>query len=308
MPVYRNQRYINSAVKSVLAQRGVAAEIIISDDCSGDETFELALKTVQEWLATHGSPHRIIVRRGSERHWRDHLPLLAEHARCDIVCQAHGDDESHPNRAAALVAVFQALPRATLIASEFCSMDESGISNVDGRSAESDISYASYNFEDIVKGHKFLVGATQAWRRGAVSQFQRLDRNFAAVSHDRILPFRASLVGDVYLVKAQLIKRRDHQLAAHRLMFDEPETNGQFCWALAWMSHLDAMKRDLECAKHFAVLTDQLYRKLLKLIEQQTAECGLRLIESFRIQTRSGRQIAWVDDETLLALRNSRAA
>ena len=306
MPVYLNQRYIHGAVTSVLAQRGVVAEIIISDDCSGDGTFEVALQTVQDWLATHGSPHRIIVRRGRERLWRDHLALMAEHASCDIVCQAHGDDESHPNRAVAIAAVFQALPNVTLLASEFIPMDEAGISTVDEWSIASDIAYARYDFEAIIGGHIFLVGATQAWRRSAVSGFKRLDRDFAAVSHDRILSFRAALVGDVYLVKAQLIKRRDHPLAAHKLMFDEPDTDGRFGWSLAWMTHLDAMSRDLEYAKQSGMVKDGLYLPLANNIRQRSVECTQGLIEAYRTQMLTGRQIAWVDDVTLLALRKSR--
>lgn len=307
MPVYQNQRFIQSAVTSVLAQRGVIAEVIISDDASSDETFNSAIQAARKWFASHGSDHRLVMRKGSKRLWRDHLALLVDHASCDIVCQAHGDDESHPDRARALVGVFRALPNAALLTSEVIAMDEDGGSAVNEWLVNSDVSYARYDFESIINGHTYLIGAAQSWRRNLVDRFKRLDRDFAAVAHDRILPFRSSLVGDVYLVKAPLIKRRDYAGAAHKLMFDEPETNGRFGWSLVWMTHLDAMLRDLDQARSMALVTDGLYAQLANTIRKLSQDCSERLLESYRVQTRSGRQIAWVDDATLVKLRKSRA-
>ena len=278
MPVYQNQRFIQSAVTSVLAQRGVIAEVIISDDASSDETFNSAIQAARKWFAIHGSDHRLVMRKGSKRLWRDHLALLVDHASCDIVCQAHGDDESHPDRARALVGVFRALPNAALLTSEVIAMDEDGGSAVNEWLVNSDVSYARYDFESIINGHTYLIGAAQSWRRNLVDRFKRLDRDFAAVAHDRIL-----------------------------LMFDEPETNGRFGWSLVWMTHLDAMLRDLDQARSMALVTDGLYAQLANTIRKLSQDCSERLLESYRVQTRSGRQIAWVDDATLVKLRKSRA-
>lgn len=309
MPIYRQPQFIETAVRSVLRQRMVACEIIISDDASGDGTFEAALATVHHWLAQRGSDHRIVVRQGSERLWRDHLPLLADSATCDWLCQAHGDDESHPDRAQVLMTVARAQPSATMLTSEAISMDAEGRSPAVPRPLQPQLALSRYTFERIIaQGHNHLIGYAQAWRRSAVSRFPRLDRAFAATSHDRILPFRAALAGDVYLIKAQLVKRRLHPEAAHNLMFDEDDAGGNFGWTLSRLTALAAMKSDLQRGREIGLLDATAALPVATLLDQALAQATRDLVEAHRLNTRAGRQIAWVDEATIRRLRQQRLA
>ena len=309
MPIYQQPRYVREAIFSILAQHGVATEIIISDDGSSDETFPLAWQAVQEWLTARGSQHRIVMRRGSERLWRDHLPLLVDTARCDLVCQAHGDDISHPDRARVLVAVFKARPKSALLASEAQIVDANGQLVEKPRPAERELKLMPVGFDEIISCQaRFLIGFSQAWRRSAMVSFTRLDRDYAAVSHDRILPFRAALAGEVFMLRPPLIKRRVHDAAATALMFDEPDTQGQFGWSLSKLTALDAMKRDLARARALQMVDEEqslnLSRKIAGLITERTTS----LLGAHRFQTKANRQIAWVDDETLRQVRGKRLA
>jgi hypothetical protein len=306
MPIYRQLACVAGAVNSVLAQRGVVAEIIISDDASTDGTFEAASAAVRNWLDTHGSSHRIILRRGSTRLRRDHLALLIDYANCDLVCQAHGDDESHPDRARVLVETFQASPGATMVAVGSSMIKAEGAQIGEQWPAHLAAAVTRYSIEAIINGHPTLIGFSQAWRRSAVSRFTRLDSNYAPVAHDRILPFRAALTGEVLFVQAQLIKRRVHDTAWHAMMFDEPDTNGHFGWSLTKISCLRNMARDLDHARKIGLVQDQNIQPVSQLITQLLNESLMVMLEAFRLQTQSGRLIAWVDDDTLMQLRRER--
>lgn len=78
MPLYNQRKYVGAAVASSLAQEGVVAEIVISDDGSEDGTLDKALRVVSAWLKKRRCRHRIVVRAGKNRLWRDHLPLLVD--------------------------------------------------------------------------------------------------------------------------------------------------------------------------------------------------------------------------------------
>ncbi|MTW22759.1 glycosyltransferase [Allochromatium palmeri] len=304
MPIFHQTRYVRDAVLSILAQRGAVTEIIISDDGSTDDTFETAWRTVQDWLNARGSQHRILMRRGSERLWRDHQALLVDRASCDLVCYAHGDDVSHPGRARILVRVFNHRPEVTLLASEASSIDARGRNIGEERPVSRDIYLRHLSFEDILQYRSpFLIGFSQAWRRSSVASFPRLDRDFAAVSHDRILPFRAALTGKVALIRSQLIKRRLHPEAAHYLMFDEPDTSPKFGLSLNGLVARTAMKQDLALARSLEMVEERQYQDLLAEIDRLMGEAIETLLMTHRFQTRANRQIAWVDDETLRQLR-----
>lgn len=296
MPIYKQVHYIKSALHSVLSQRGVVVEIIISDDASFDGTFDLAWECVHDWLAKNGSKHRIIMRSGSKRLWRDHLPLLVDHATCDIVCQAHGDDESHPDRARITIDLFKQFPTLSMLACEPILVNELGELIRNERPLNKEIEVTRFSYKSIMEGHSCLIGFSQAWRVGVMRKFERLDRHFAAVAHDRILAFRAALVGDVMLINAQLIRRREHSLAASKLMFIEP---GRFGWALARLTALNAMKADLHQAKVVTVLTDALYFELLNQIDALIISNTHDLTRAYCLNAQVGTQITWVDEDTL---------
>ncbi len=55
---YNQERYIAEAVEGALGQTYSPLEIILSDDCSGDRTFELMKEAADEYRG----PHEVIVR------------------------------------------------------------------------------------------------------------------------------------------------------------------------------------------------------------------------------------------------------
>jgi hypothetical protein len=305
MPIYNQREFVGAALSSILSQEGIAAEIMVSDDGSDDGTFDEALRVISGRIEKADCAHTIVVRRGKNRLWRDHLPLLVDNSRCDLVCQAHGDDLSAASRCRNLVSVFKADLGVSLVTSEAAIFvnprDRDRLSTANGQS----IKLYEFSQSEILDGHELLSGSLPAWRKSAVEGFPRLDKSFSAASHDRILAFRASLTGKVMLLKAPLVNRRIHPSQSSNLIFHEPDRNCSFGLSLLRMNALSAMKRDLLKAGEKGFVGREKMDMLEKDINGRLEAFQKSLIESFRIYTNSGKHISWVDDRTIHKLNNN---
>lgn len=197
---YRDAPYIRAALESALAQT-VPCEIIVSNDCSDDGTFELA----QEMVANYRGPHRISVRRnghnlGVAAHVNAAVPLTSG----DIVVMMAGDDISYPHRVATILEAFRRRPQATVLGSDFDGIDE------DGHARE-----VSFRQRPEVFGLDYyvsigrligLLGASMAFRREVFERFGPL----LGPIEDNALSLRGALLGDCINLRQPLIQYRQH--------------------------------------------------------------------------------------------------
>ena len=99
---YNQEKYIRDAVEGAFAQTYQPLEIILSDDCSTDRTFEI----MEEMAAAYYGPHTIRVRRHEVNVGTlAHLLGVAEVAGGDYLIVAAGDDVSLPERTSVLAGV-----------------------------------------------------------------------------------------------------------------------------------------------------------------------------------------------------------
>lgn len=101
VPTYNCEKFIEKAVESALSQTYENMQIIFSDDCSTDNTYE---KT-KELLANYQGPHKIKIYRnevnlGITKHMNK---LFLECAEGEYIVVSHGDDISYPERTSVLV-------------------------------------------------------------------------------------------------------------------------------------------------------------------------------------------------------------
>lgn len=96
---YNQEKYIREAVEGALAQDYSPLEIIISDDCSTDQT----LKIIQHLVKSYKGPHRVIARQ-TERNSGTllHVADVAKKAHGKFLVLAAGDDVSKVNRVTVL--------------------------------------------------------------------------------------------------------------------------------------------------------------------------------------------------------------
>lgn len=92
---YNQEQYIREAVEGAFDQTYEPLEIILSDDCSTDQTFDI----MQEMAAAYEGPHEVRVRKSrSNVGIIDHVLSVAHEAQGKLLVVAAGDDFSYQDR------------------------------------------------------------------------------------------------------------------------------------------------------------------------------------------------------------------
>ena len=199
---YNQEACISKAIAGAFSQTYSPLEIVLSDDCSSDRTFEL----MQSAAARYEGPHTVVLNR-NDRNFSigDHVNAVARLISGTFVVMAGGDDVSVPERTHRLVRRWLDLGRPTLVMySDFASID------IDSRSVElldETIYRGPHSLEDMARGQLRVLGATEAVTRDVFSSFPPFGSS--VVHEDRVLPFRALLLGgDIELVDEKLVRYR----------------------------------------------------------------------------------------------------
>jgi len=197
---YRMRGTIAESIASAFAQT-VPCEIIVSDDCSGDGTFEAA----QEAVSGYAGPHRVSVR-STPRNLGlcAHLVDLAKIAGGDVLMFIAGDDVSYPERVERLLAEMTAHPAAMVVGSTVNDIDVEGrllASNVRGLPRVVDQRWFLH------RGRLLMVlGASMAVRRSLIADLPP----FEGMVEDTMLSLRAALLGECRCLPEALLGYRLH--------------------------------------------------------------------------------------------------
>jgi glycosyltransferase involved in cell wall biosynthesis len=253
MPVYNCEEFVADAVTSILTQQKVVVEILISDDASTDNTFEIAYQTVVDYCSQSGTKHTVLMRAGTSRLVRDHLHLVAETASSDLVCQAHGDDISHPLRCSLLVKAFNQEDRkVSMVFVDTSTIDQQGKPLEEPKDFSlSSITADPVKYDSIVHAQASnLIGCNMAWRRSSFKDFPKLTTSYCAYGHDRVMTFRSFLVGGCFRLDASLLQRRIHKNQLHKesISFEHTPIN-MFNYQIIRLCLFSAMKKDLTFLK-----------------------------------------------------------
>ena len=196
---YNQERYAEEAARSCLAQDSEPLEIVFSDDASSDRTHDI-LSSV---AAGYRGPHRVVVRRNETNLGiTGHYNRLVEASSGELLITAAADDTSHPDRAARLLAAWDATGgRADLISSHLVDVDaegaEHGVLKVDDLAASGGV-------DGWLRRRPFVIGAGHAFTRRMMRSFGPLD---PAIHHeDQIMVFRALASGGAVTVDAALVR------------------------------------------------------------------------------------------------------
>jgi glycosyltransferase involved in cell wall biosynthesis len=193
---YRQERYIEAAVRSALAQTYQPLEIIISDDCSPDGTFAVIERVVAEYRG----PHRVRINRnpmnlGMGAHYQRVLGM----AEGRYLVLAAGDDISSPSRVEEVAALAAQDPEPGIIYSDMTiiNLDGAVVGPYTHYYSEADIN----QLDKFVWGDATIFGASYSISRQLYSRFDTI-MAFNEIE-DRTLIFRAHLLGKriVYLPK-----------------------------------------------------------------------------------------------------------
>lgn len=183
---YNQAQFIGAAIASALAQDYPNLEVILSDDCSPDETFEVMRRAVR---AYHG-PHTVVLNRNDTNlHIGGHINTVNRLATGQLIVIAAGDDLSDPLRTRKLVNAWLAGgKRAGLLHSACYRMTDQTLTRFDCPCLEQ---LDSLNV--AARYPAFVIGATEAWDKSMFDHFGDLRSDL--IHEDHALPFRSLLLG-----------------------------------------------------------------------------------------------------------------
>lgn len=198
---YNQEKYVRESVLSAFAQTYSPLEIVLSDDCSTDRTFEI----MRELAAGYRGPHRIILNR-NERNLG--LGMHASKVWGELssgrwLIGAAGDDISLPERAEAVARAAQQYPEAACIWSgcDFIDGEGAGLPH----SASAGEHGGIYAYRNTIPA---ILGATVAYRRDVYSEFGPLGGEVR--NEDIVMSLRSLLLGEFVRIDAPLVKYRKH--------------------------------------------------------------------------------------------------
>lgn len=187
---YNHENFIGNAIDAALSQSYSNLEIILSDDNSTDRTFEI----MQEKAQTYDGPHKLILNKNeSNLGISGHLNKIMTMGSGDWFVLAAGDDISFPNRVEMIFEKIKDHPEIMSMNSGFDIIDQNGHFK---------------NYQGFCSNRLYVMGATGAWNRKIFDFFGPITQPTTA--EDVVIPFRALLLGKIFLLNSATIFYREH--------------------------------------------------------------------------------------------------
>lgn len=199
---YNIENFIEESVKCAFAQTYSPLEIVLSDDCSTDKTFEI----MQRMAAEYEGPHKIVLNRNEEnlgitRHMNK---AYLELATGEIIVAAHGDDISAPERTQKSWNFLSSHPDFTA-----CSFNINAINeNSDFLKEHSTIINNLITYEFNTKSTANIPAPSRAFYKRVMERFGPL--NDDCPTEDELISFRSLLLGKNAFLPDIMVKYRKH--------------------------------------------------------------------------------------------------
>ncbi|NIJ41636.1 glycosyltransferase involved in cell wall biosynthesis [Parvibaculum indicum] len=201
---YNQEKYICEAVEGAFAQRYSPLEIILSDDCSSDRTFEI----MEEMAEAYKGPHKVRVRRnafnlGTALHVQS--AFVVSTGKLFVV--AAGDDISIDNRVSVLVDAWVSAgsPEGAVHSGRELFRNDQTIKTVPANHHR----YSDIVLDGYAHGYWLPAAApTCAYTRGVFERFAPLIGG--SIIEDAPLQLRAALLGTLLPCDEALVRTRLH--------------------------------------------------------------------------------------------------
>lgn len=287
---YNQSRFVREAVESALAQTYSPLEIVLSDDCSQDDTFEI----IQETTRRYSGPHTVILNR-NERNLglSEHLNRIIELASGELIVASDGDDVSRPQRTERCVDVWLKNGKPAALASSVSCIDAAGNASRtrDGRQWFAQF-FAGENeprVDSLLRfsrgGSPRLVSCSAAWTKELCVAFGPLSPDIWF--EDDVLTLRAWLFDRIVFIPEALVSYREHDTNLFNRV-QPPLTTVQARQHAEQATRTQAQRRresllsyvaDLDLAVRRRWITRSLYREVKEQVE---ARCALyRAVEDW---------------------------
>lgn len=185
---YNQEKYIREAVGAALTQDYSPLEIILSDDCSSDTTYEI----MREMADSYTGPHSVVLNRNAQNlNVGGHVNIVNRLASGELVVAAAGDDISQPDRVSRLVEAWLETGKESGLLHSACIMitEDGALIGERGYPTLEELKSA----ESAIVNNARVMGATEAWDRCLFNRYG--DFRDGLVHEDQALTFRSLLAG-----------------------------------------------------------------------------------------------------------------
>lgn len=199
---YKQDRYIAQSVEAALAQTYSPLEIIISDDCSTDQTYAI----IEEKVRTYRGPHRVIINRNKGNLGiGGHVSFVAGLSTGDFIVTVGGDDISSPEHVKMAVDAMQASRGAYMVDFDASTINEDG-DVIQGRRAIRES--FTYNLEDFITDRRKIstFAPGRIIHRDVVDKFPAIASS--CPTEDTVFVLRALMLGKLRREPIDLIQYR----------------------------------------------------------------------------------------------------
>lgn len=200
---YNQQDYIREAAEAALAQDYEPLEVIISDDCSSDQTLNI----ISDVISKYSGPHKVVLNANSTNLGLvGHVNKIAAMSSGDLIVVGAGDDISYPFRTSRLASIFYSFDKEPLL---IHSSAEKISPN--GKSLGTAHPPISTNtplklLNKAATLDSVYIGATGAWSKRLFEIFGPI--TYSSAYEDIVLGTRAAMLGGLVYFPAPLLKYR----------------------------------------------------------------------------------------------------
>jgi len=203
---YNQEEFIEEAVRGALAQTYSPLEIVISDDCSPDNTFVI----IEEIIDCYDGPHKVIIHKNTTNlGLAGNINKVWELASGEFLVIQAGDDISLAERTEKLVCAWQStLPKPDIVYSNITIIDENS-NAVSERLIVNPVNVTEATEQTLTGERSFVIGGCAAgYSRELHDKVGPLDNN--VIAEDFIYSFRALLGNGIVGVPEALVMYRQN--------------------------------------------------------------------------------------------------
>jgi len=196
---YNQSAFVQEAFESILNQDIDDLEIVVSDDCSSDNTWDIILTVAQSYT---GSKKLILSRNPSNLGIVGNYAAAVKQSTGDLIFMAAGDDISMPDRCSKSIQFWiDKQKKYDLVAADGLDMSMAG--EILGRKDSSNLE--DWTAEKWLERRPFFFGASHMVTRKLL-EIGPLDKNLPY--EDQCLVFRAILMGGAVRLPTPLVRHR----------------------------------------------------------------------------------------------------
>lgn len=200
---YNQEKYVRDCLRSVFAQKYQPLEIIISDDCSADNTFDI----ISEEAGRYTGPHEVVLNKNPENvGLADNMNRAWSLSKGKYIIAGAGDDLFSPDRTDKLVKRLEDKDSPVdLVVSYFAEIDKNG---KETGFIKKDVAFLPDESIDVLKWRSGATGACAAYNRKLYEKYGPLDPG--VVAEDWVFSFRAWLEAGIAVLDEPLVFHRTH--------------------------------------------------------------------------------------------------